>query len=65
MIKGPAAQILRTWSVESQSKSYIASESYLGGVAVVGVIPRAWVGEGECAVIYRCAPITTCRQHPR
>ena len=34
MFKEPVAQQLRAWRTESQNKSYIASETYFGGIAI-------------------------------
>jgi len=39
IFKEPVPQILRAWRTESQTKSYITSESCFGVIAIVGVIP--------------------------
>jgi hypothetical protein len=39
MFKEPVAQQLRAWRTESQNKSYIASETYLGVMVIVTVVP--------------------------
>jgi len=39
MFKEPVAQHMLARSTESQRKSYIASETYLGVMAIVTVIP--------------------------
>jgi hypothetical protein len=37
--KEPVPPHMRAWPTESQNKSYIASETYFGGIAIVTEIP--------------------------
>ena len=41
--KEPVAQHMRAWRTESQNKSYIASETYFGVIAVVTGIGHSFV----------------------
>ena len=47
IFKEPVTQQLRAWRTESQNKSYIASETCFGVVAVVTGIPTGKPGSVE------------------
>jgi hypothetical protein len=53
IFKEPVTQQLRAWRTESQNKSYIASETYFGVIAIVTVI--AYTRDGhQPSLVRRC-----------